>query len=58
MKLYKIEYSYNGKKATAVVATVVTTTENWKEQFFEKVLNRIESITNAGAVITQVIAVN
>ena len=48
MKYYEIEYKYNGKS----YSTVVQPTKGWESQFLQKVLNHIESIVNAGAVVT------
>jgi hypothetical protein len=43
-----IEYKVNGKTYT----TVEQPTKGWESQFLQKVLNRIESLVNAGAVVT------
>ena len=50
MRAYEITYKVNGKQYT----TVEQPTKGWEGQFLQKVLNRIESITNAGAVVTDV----
>lgn len=44
---YEIKYVYEGKDGTAVVVPAV----GWEEQFTESCLNRIDSLTRAGAVI-------
>lgn len=48
MKAYEIEYKINKKTYTVVEQPV----KGWESQFLQKVLNRIESIVNAGAVVT------
>ena len=48
MKAYEIEYKINGKRYTVVEQP----TKGWESQFLQKVLNRIESLVMAGAVIT------
>lgn len=48
MKAYEIEYKINGKRYTVVEQP----TKGWESQFLQKVLNRIESLVNAGAVVT------
>lgn len=48
MKAYEIEYKYNGKRYSVVVQP----TKGWESQFLQKVLNHIESLVNAGAVVT------
>lgn len=48
MKVYEIDYIYEGKKHT----TVEQSKKGWEEQFPQQVLNAIESLVNAGAVIT------
>lgn len=50
MKHCNIEYTYEGKKAIETVTQI----DGFEEKFYEYVLNRIESITDAGAVITKV----
>ena len=47
-KYCEITYEYDGKEYT----TVERPEKGWEEQFPQQVLNRIESIVNAGAVIT------
>lgn len=47
MKRYEIKYEYEGKQYT----TVEQPTKGWEEQFLQNVLNRIESLTQAGAKI-------
>ena len=49
MKAYEIEYmTADGKFHTAVEQPH----KGWESQFLQQVLNRIESIVNAGAVVT------
>jgi len=48
MKAYEIEYTYNGKRYTVVEQPI----NGWESQFLQQVLNRIESIVDAGAVVT------
>lgn len=48
MKAYKIEYEINGKRYTVVEQPI----KGWEPQFLQQVLNRIESIVSAGAVVT------
>lgn len=48
MKAYEIEYKINGKRYTVVEHP----SKGWEGQFLQQVLNRIESIVNAGAVVT------
>ena len=48
MKAYVIEYRVNGK----CHATIEQPTKGWESQFLQNVLNRIESLVNAGAVVT------
>lgn len=49
MKAYEIEY----KTVTGQLYTVVEQpTKGWEGQFLQQVLNRIESIVRAGAVVT------
>lgn len=48
MKAYEIEYQVNGKRYTVVEQPM----KGWEGQFLQQVLNRIESIVNAGAVVT------
>lgn len=52
MKVYEIEYKVNGKCYTCVEQP----TKGWESNFLQNVLNRIESLTNAGAVITAITA--
>lgn len=47
---YEITYNYNGKQ----YSTIEQPTKGWESQFLKKVLNRIESLTMSGAVITDV----
>ena len=49
MKAYEIEYNFNGKRYTVVEHP----TKGWEGQFLQQVLNRIESIVSAGAVVTK-----
>lgn len=53
MKAYEIEYKVNGKRYTVVEQP----TKGWESQFLQKVLNRIESLVNAGAVVTGIRAI-
>jgi hypothetical protein len=48
MKAYVIEYKYNGKHHAVVEQPV----KGWESQFLQQVLNHIESLVNAGAVVT------
>lgn len=48
MMAYEIEYMVNGKRYTVVEQP----TKGWEGQFLQQVLNRIESIVHAGAVVT------
>ena len=48
MRAYEIEYMINGKRHTVVEQP----TKGWESQFLQKVLNRIESLVDAGAVVT------
>lgn len=48
MTAYEISYTYNGKQYT----TVEQSTKGWEGMFLQQVLNRIESLVVAGAVIT------
>jgi hypothetical protein len=48
MKAYEIEYMYNGKHHTVVEQPI----RGWEPQFLQQVLNRIESLVDAGAVVT------
>lgn len=50
MRAYEIEYKINGKRYTVVEQP----TKGWESDFLQKVLNRIESIVNAGAVVTAI----
>ena len=52
MKMYEIKYEYDGKKYT----TVEQAMNGWEGQFLQKVLDRIESLTQAGAKIIDIIA--
>lgn len=47
MKYYEITYTYEGKKGTAVVYEK----KGWEERFYKNCLDRIDSLTRAGAVI-------
>ncbi len=51
MKRYEIKYEYEGKQ----YSTVEQPTKGWEEQFLQKVLNCIESLTRAGAKIIDVV---
>ena len=53
MKAYEIEYEINGKRYT----TVERPEKGWEPQFLQKVLNRIESLVMAGAVVTDLKAI-
>lgn len=44
---YEIKYEYEGNEYTEIVQPI----KNWEEQFLQNVLNAIESLTMAGAVI-------
>lgn len=49
MAAYEIKYKApNGKKCT----TIERPTKGWEDQFLQQVLNRIESLVMAGAVVT------
>lgn len=48
MKYYEIEYEINGKRHTCVERPK----KGWESQFLQAVLNRIESLVSAGAVVT------
>lgn len=50
MAKYEITYMYEGKTYT----TYEQPQKGWEEQFLQKVLDRIESITAAGGTITDV----
>lgn len=52
MKLYTIHYTYNGKG----YATDEIQRKESDGEFAQRVLNRIESLTIAGAIITDVIS--
>lgn len=45
---YKINYEYQGKKGTAVVVPVA----GYESKFHEYCIDRIDSLTRAGAKIT------
>ena len=45
---YKINYEYQGKKGTAVVVPVA----GYESKFYEYCIDRIDSLTRAGAKIT------
>lgn len=47
-KAYEIYYKINGKE----YSTVETPIKGWESQFLQNVLNRIESLVMAGAVVT------
>ena len=51
MKYCEIEYTYEGKE----YSTVERENDGWEETYTQRVLNKIECITNAGAKITKVI---
>lgn len=51
MKRYEIKYEFDGKQYT----TVEQPTKGWEGQFLQEVLNRIESLTSAGATIIDVV---
>lgn len=46
---YKIKYEYNGKIATTTEQPI----EKYENQFFEQCINRIDSLTRAGATIIE-----
>lgn len=48
---YEIKYEYEGKQYT----TIEQSEKGWEGQFLQKVLNRIESLTEAGAKIIGVV---
>lgn len=48
MMAYEIIYEVNGKR----YACLVFPTKGWESQFLQNVLNRIESLVDAGAVVT------
>lgn len=48
---YEIKYEFDGKQYEAVEQP----TKGWEGQFLQKVLNRIESLTEAGAKIISVV---
>ncbi len=53
MRFYEIKYKVNGKECTAVEQSATESGKiERKEQFLQRVLNRIESLVSAGAVIT------
>lgn len=51
MKRYEIKYEFEGKQYT----TFEQPTKGREEQFSQQVLNRIESLTQAGAKIIEVV---
>lgn len=51
MKRYEIKYEHEGKQYTIFEQP----TKGWEEQFLQKVLNRIESLTCAGAKVIGVV---
>lgn len=53
MKHYEINYEYEGKQYT----TTEQSNHDKKDEFYKRVLNRIESIVSAGAIITNVIEI-
>ena len=53
MRYYEIEYKVNGKAFTTVeIPTTNDGKRETKDKFLQKVLNRIESLVMAGAVVT------
>ncbi len=54
MKKYEIVYKYDKKEYTAIE----TPTKGFETQFAQKVLDRIESLVDAGATIIKVIGTN
>lgn len=52
MERYEITYMYEGKTHTVYEQP----SKGWENQFLQNVLDRIESITAAGGVITNVTA--
>ena len=53
MRYYEIEYKVNGKTFTTVeMPTTNDGKRETKDKFLQKVLNRIESLVMAGAVVT------
>ena len=53
MKRYEITYEYNGKRHTIIEQP----SKGWESQFLQQVLNRCESIVNAGAIIVDMVAI-
>lgn len=51
MKAYEIKYKYEGKEHS----TIEQPHKGWEGQFFKQVLDRIESLVSAGAIITGII---
>lgn len=51
MEMYEIKYKYNGKTYTVVESP----TKGFENQFYAKVLARIESFVMAGATIIDLI---
>lgn len=54
MKRYEITYKYNEKNHTVTEHQ----TKGFEAQFAQKVLNRIESLVDAGAIITKIVNYN
>lgn len=52
MSRYEIRYQYEGKEYSVIEQPQ----KGWEEQFLQNVLDRIESITNAGGMIVEVTA--
>jgi hypothetical protein len=50
MKRYEIKYKYDGKQFSVIEQPH----KGWESQFLQQVLNRIESLVKAGAVITDI----
>lgn len=46
---YEIKYEYQGKKGTAIVRPI----EGFEKRFSEYCIDRIDSLTRAGAKITE-----
>jgi hypothetical protein len=53
MRYYEIEYKVDGMKyATTVIPFTVDGKRERKDEYLQKVLNRIESLVMGGAVVT------
>ena len=51
MKRYEITYKYNGEQHTIIEQP----SKGWESQFLQQVLNRVESLVNAGAIIVDMV---